>query len=164
MTAAIEFKSVNILFAPGQGRRQDRALSQAKALLAKGADRSQINAQTGVVLGAADANLTIKAGEITVLMGLSGSGKSTLLRAANGLNAVTSGQVLVRHQGATIDVAACNAQTLRAVRRQSIAMVFQQFALLPWRTVRDNVGLGLEFRGMDKAQRRQKVDDSLALV
>ena len=164
MTAAIEFKSVNILFAPGQGRRQDQALSQAKTLLAKGADRSQINAQTGVVLGAADANLTIKAGEITVLMGLSGSGKSTLLRAANGLNAVTSGQVLVRHQGTIVDVATCDAQTLRAVRRQSIAMVFQQFALLPWRTVRDNVGLGLEFRGMDKAQRRQKVDDYLALV
>ena len=164
MTAAIEFKSVNILFAPGQGRRQDQALSQAKALLAKGADRSQINSETGVVLGAADANLTIKAGEITVLMGLSGSGKSTLLRAANGLNAVTSGQVLVRHQGTIVDVATCDAQTLRAVRLQSIAMVFQQFALLPWRTVRDNVGLGLEFRGMDKAQRRQKVDDYLALV
>jgi glycine betaine/proline transport system ATP-binding protein len=164
MTAAIEFKSVNILFAPGTGRRRDIALDQAKALLAKGADRSQINSETGVVLGAADANLTIKAGEISVLMGLSGSGKSTLLRAANGLNPVTSGQVLVRHNGSVVDVAACDEQTLRAVRRQSIAMVFQQFGLLPWRTVRDNVGLSLEFRGMDKAQRQQKVDDYLALV
>jgi glycine betaine/proline transport system ATP-binding protein len=133
-------------------------------LLAAGKTRSQISAETGVVLGVADASLTVKAGEISVLMGLSGSGKSTLLRAANGLNAVTRGEVMVRHGDQVVDVAACDPATLRDVRRKSIAMVFQQFALLPWRTVRENVGLGLEFQGFSKAQRRRIVDEKLDLV
>ncbi|MDR3507182.1 MAG: choline ABC transporter ATP-binding protein [Caulobacteraceae bacterium] len=164
MTAAVEFKDVDILFGKhGRGRR-DPALNRALDLLAAGGTRSQIAADTGVVLGVAGANLTVKAGEISVLMGLSGSGKSTLLRAANGLNTVTRGQVLVRHGAGVVDVAACDAPTLREVRRKSIAMVFQQFALLPWRTVRDNVGLGLEFQGIDKAERRRIVDEKLELV
>jgi glycine betaine/proline transport system ATP-binding protein len=164
MTAAVEFKSVDILFGKSGRGRRDPALAKALGLLAAGGTRSQIAADTGVVLGVADANLTVKAGEISVLMGLSGSGKSTLLRAANGLNTVTRGQVLVRHGDGVVDVAACNGATLRAVRRKSIAMVFQQFALLPWRTVRDNVGLGLEFQGMSKAERRRVVDEKLELV
>ena len=164
MTTAVEFKDVDILFGkPGKGKR-DPAMAKALELMAKGSTRSQIAAETGVVLGVAGANLTVKAGEISVLMGLSGSGKSTLLRAANGLNTVTRGQVLVRHQDGVVDVASCDPPTLREVRRKSIAMVFQQFALLPWRTVRDNVGLGLEFQGMDKAQRRRIVDEKLELV
>ena len=163
MTPAVEFKDVDILFGKA-GRRRDPALAKALDRLAAGATRSQIAADTGVVLGVAGANLTVKAGEISVLMGLSGSGKSTLLRAANGLNTVTRGQVLVRHAGGVVDVAACDARTLREVRRKSIAMVFQQFALLPWRTVRDNVGLGLEFQGMAKAERRRVVEEKLELV
>ena len=160
--AAVEFRNVDILFAP-KGPR-DPALTRAEALLKSGADRTKIAAETGVVLGVADANLTVRAGEISVLMGLSGSGKSTLLRAANGLNPVTRGEVRVRHAGGTVDVARCDAATLRDVRRRSIAMVFQQFGLLPWRTVRDNVGLGLEFQGVDKAERARRVDEKLALV
>jgi len=163
MTPAVEFKDVDILFGKA-GRRRDPALAKALDRLAAGATRSQIAADTGLVLGVAGANLTVKAGEISVLMGLSGSGKSTLLRAANGLNTVTRGQVLVRHAGGVVDVAACDARTLREVRRKSIAMVFQQFALLPWRTVRDNVGLGLEFQGMAKAERRRVVEEKLELV
>ncbi|MEY4250775.1 MAG: hypothetical protein RJA87_2408 [Pseudomonadota bacterium] len=164
MTTAIDFQSVDILFAKGTGKRRDQALVRAEALLSSGSDRSAIAAETGVVLGVAGANLSVKAGEISVLMGLSGSGKSTLLRAANGLNRVSRGQVKVRHLGGMVDVASCDDQTLRAVRRKSVAMVFQQFALLPWRTVRDNVGLGLEFQGMDKAARRRLVDEKLELV
>jgi glycine betaine/proline transport system ATP-binding protein len=97
-------------------------------------------------------------------MGLSGSGKSTLLRAANGLNTVTRGTVRVAHEGAAIDIARCDAQTLRAVRRRSVAMMFQQFGLLPWRSVRDNVGFGLELRGEPNAIRQQRVDEKLELV
>ncbi len=164
MTAAVEFKDVDILFGKAGRGRRDPALAKALDLLAAGSTRSQIAADTGVVLGVAGANLTVKAGEISVLMGLSGSGKSTLLRAANGLNTVTRGQILVRHAGGVVDVAACDPPTLREVRRKSIAMVFQQFALLPWRTVRDNVGLGLEFQGIDKAERRRIVDEKLELV
>jgi glycine betaine/proline transport system ATP-binding protein len=103
-------------------------------------------------------------GEISVLMGLSGSGKSTLLRAANGLNAVTRGSVLVRDGESTTDVASCDALQLRRLRRERIAMVFQQFGLLPWRSVRDNVGLGLELRGESAAQRKKVVDEKLELV
>jgi glycine betaine/proline transport system ATP-binding protein len=164
MTTAIDFQSVDILFAKGSGKRRDQALVRAEAMLDSGCDRSAIAEETGVVLGVAGAKLSVKTGEISVLMGLSGSGKSTLLRAANGLNRVSRGEVHVRHLGGMVDVASCDEQTLRAVRRKSVAMVFQQFALLPWRTVRDNVGLGLEFQGMDKAARRRLVDEKLDLV
>jgi glycine betaine/proline transport system ATP-binding protein len=164
MTIAIDFQSVDILFAKATGKRRAQTLAHAEAMLDSGYDRSAIAAETGVVLGVAAANLSVRAGEISVLMGLSGSGKSTLLRAANGLNRVSRGQVKVRHRGGMVDVASCDEQTLRAVRRKSVAMVFQQFALLPWRTVRDNVGLGLEFQGMDKAARRRLVDEKLELV
>jgi glycine betaine/proline transport system ATP-binding protein len=161
---AVEFKAVDILFGKRGAGKRDPAMTKALALMASGATRSQIATDTGVVLGVAGADLTVRPGEICVLMGLSGSGKSTLLRAANRLNPVTRGQVLVRHGEGVVDVAACDPATLRAVRRKSVAMVFQQFALLPWRTVRDNVGLGLEFQGLDKATRRRIVDEKLALV
>jgi glycine betaine/proline transport system ATP-binding protein len=99
-----------------------------------------------------------------VLMGLSGSGKSTLLRCVNGLNTVSRGEVLVRDGDAVIDVANCDYGTLRRLRMNRIAMVFQQFALLPWRTVEENVGLGLELRGMGKAERERIVAEKLKLV
>ena len=161
---AIDFQGVDILFGKAGRGRRDPAVAKALTLLDAGADRARIAAETGVVLGAAGANLTVKAGEISVLMGLSGSGKSTLLRAANGLNPVTRGAVRVRHREGVVDVATCDRATLRAVRRMSVAMVFQQFALLPWRTVRDNVGLGLEFQGLGAAARRRIVDEKLELV
>jgi glycine betaine/proline transport system ATP-binding protein len=154
------------LFAPRLSRRAAAmALQQALGLLDAGGTRSDIAAKTGVVLGVANASLTVARGEISVLMGLSGSGKSTLLRAANGLNAVTRGQVLVADGASSVDIGAhCEPGTLRRVRRQRIAMVFQQFGLLPWRTVRENVGFGLELRGDPAEQRREIVDRQLALV
>jgi glycine betaine/proline transport system ATP-binding protein len=166
MTWALEFRAVDILFAPRLRRRAAAmALQQALGLLDAGGTRSDIAAKTGVVLGVANASLTVARGEISVLMGLSGSGKSTLLRAANGLNAVTRGQVLVADGASSVDIGAnCEPGTLRRVRRQRIAMVFQQFGLLPWRTVRENVGFGLELRGDPAEQRREIVDRQLALV
>src|SRR3546814_9190793 len=102
-------------------------------------------------------------------MGLSGARKSTLLRAVNGLNKVTRGKVRVRdgsgrEGGGMGDVASCDAGALRRLRMNRVAMVFQQFALLPWRTVAENVGLGLELRGMGKAERETIVEEKLALV
>jgi len=99
-----------------------------------------------------------------VLMGLSGSGKSSLMRCINGLNKVTRGRVIVHDGTADVDVASCDAQTLRHLRRNRISMVFQQFALMPWLTVRDNVGFGLDIRGVDKATRDKTVDEKLKLV
>src|SRR6202008_3387097 len=101
----------------------------------------EVAATPGVVVGGAGASLAIEPGEICVMMGLSGSGKSTLLRAANGLNPVTRGQVLIDSPEGRVDVANCDARSLRQVRRKRVAMVFQQFGLLPWRTVADNLGL-----------------------
>ncbi len=153
---AVELKNVDIVF----GRDVGRTLG----LIDRGATRDQILAETGAVLGAAGVNLAVPAGSICVLMGLSGSGKSTVLRAVNGLNPVARGQVLVAHEGRQVDVARCDEATLRAVRTRSATMVFQQFALLPWRTVRENVGLGLELRGVPVAERQRIVSEKLELV
>ncbi len=162
--SAVEFQHVDILFTRAEGRKGRAARRAALELLDAGGTRAQIAAQFGVVLGVADANLRVESGHICVLMGLSGSGKSTLLRAANGLNPVTRGRVLVRDGDGTADVATCTPGKLRQLRRERIAMVFQQFGLLPWRTVRDNVGLGLELRGEPAARRAQIVDEKLELV
>jgi glycine betaine/proline transport system ATP-binding protein len=164
MSTAVEFHNVDILFASKSRRRAAALTQEALGLLDSGRTRSEISAKTGVVVGVAAANLSVQRGEISVLMGLSGSGKSTLLRAANGLNAVTRGQVLVKDGDAVVDIARCDAQTLRRVRRLRIAMVFQQFGLLPWRTVRDNVGFGLELRGEPTVTRRRIIDEQLELV
>ena len=116
------------------------------------------------MLGCAGANLTVHEGEISVLMGLSGSGKSTLLRAVNLLNVPARGNVFVKAGDKTVDVVNCDADTLRSIRQKNVAMVFQQFALLPWRTVEENVGLGLELAGMPDAERKITVDRQLKLV
>ena len=154
--SAVIFDHVDIVF----GARQREAL----ALIDAGKTRDEILKETGVVLGAAGVELSVEPGEICVLMGLSGSGKSTILRAVNGLNKVARGRVLVQDGDRQVDVAHCSATELRALRTRRIAMVFQQFALLPWRTVRENVALGLELRGSPKAEIERVVDEKLALV
>jgi len=164
MNAALEFRDVDILFSREQGRKNARSIRDALARLDAGATREEISAACGVVVGVAGASLGIAPGEICVMMGLSGSGKSTLLRAANGLTAVTRGQVLIDDRQAPIDVAHCGMESLRRLRRERVAMVFQQFGLLPWRTVADNVGLGLELRGEPEAERRRIVAEQLDLV
>jgi glycine betaine/proline transport system ATP-binding protein len=164
MSTALEFRSVDILYAVQPNRRSSELVRRALSALDSGRSRAEIRDQTGIVVGVANANLAVARGEIYVLMGLSGSGKSTLLRAANGITAVARGKVLVSNGESMIDVASCDPRTLRGVRRQRMAMVFQQFALLPWRTVRDNVGFGLELRGEPLRSRRQIVDQQLKLV
>jgi glycine betaine/proline transport system ATP-binding protein len=153
---AVEFRNVDIVF----GRKTGEALR----LIDTGASRDTILAQTGCVLGAAGINLAVERGEICVLMGLSGSGKSTVLRAINRLNKVARGAVLVEHEAGQIDVTQCDPGVLRQLRMRTVATVFQQFALLPWRTVRQNVEFGLEVRGMPKPERRAVVDEKLAMV
>ena len=163
MNTAVEFKNVDILFAKagGGGRKPMR---EALAALDAGGTRTDIQDKYGVIVGVAGANLSVERGEISVMMGLSGSGKSTLLRAANGLNTVTRGHVLIREGESDIDVATCGPVQLRRLRRERIAMVFQQFGLLPWRTVRENVGFGLELRGESTAKAKAIIDEKLELV
>ena len=153
---AVEFRKVDIFF----GDKTAAATEMAAA----GKNREEILEATGTVLGVTDCSLSVQHGEICVLMGLSGSGKSTLLRAVNGLNKVTKGEVLVADGEANTDIASCDSATLRRLRTSRIAMVFQQFALLPWRTVAENVGFGLELRGVAKAERAAIVREKLALV
>jgi glycine betaine/proline transport system ATP-binding protein len=164
VTNAVEFHDVDIMFSRQGGRGAARTLRSALSKLDAGASRADISREFDVIVGVAGANLNVAQGEISVMMGLSGSGKSTLLRAANGLNTVTRGQVLLRDGERMVDVAAADAATLRRLRRGRVAMVFQQFALLPWRTVRDNVGFGLELRGDAATERRRAVDAKLELV
>jgi glycine betaine/proline transport system ATP-binding protein len=164
MSTVLEFRHVDIVFCGKGSRRPTGAIQSALTALDAGGTRTEISEKTGVVIGVADASLTVERGEISVLMGLSGSGKSTLLRAANGITPVTRGQVLVSDGADTVDIAKCNSTTLRRVRRLRIAMVFQQFGLLPWRTVRDNVGFGLELRGEPADKRRKVIDEQLDLV
>ena len=156
MSTAVAFRNVCIMFGP----RPARALELADA----GGTRAGIQKETDHVLGVHDCSLEVEAGEILVLMGLSGSGKSTLLRAVNGLNPVARGAVEVRDGDWSCRLPGASAADLRHLRQECVSMVFQQFGLLPWRTVRENVGLGLELAGVAGPERRARVDRQLALV
>jgi glycine betaine/proline transport system ATP-binding protein len=107
-----------------------------------------------------DATFDVQRGEIFVVMGLSGSGKSTLIRMLNGLVEPTSGSVSVDG----VNITGLPSAKLRDVRRRSLSMVFQHFALLPHRTVIDNVAYGLEIQGVDKAERLERANTIIRLV
>ena len=154
--SAVEFDNVSIVFG-------DRPAS-ALPLMDAGQSRAEVQDATDQVLGVHDCSLQVAEGEILVLMGLSGSGKSTLLRAVNALNPVVRGEVRVNEGGKMVSVTHADTATLRHLRLNRIAMVFQQFGLLPWRTVRENVGLGLELAGQSRRQRKERVDAQLDLV
>jgi glycine betaine/proline transport system ATP-binding protein len=104
----------------------------------------------GHILGLNNINISIPAGKIQVVMGLSGSGKSTLIRHINRLIEPTSGSIIINGR----DILEMSELELRGFRRSHTAMVFQRFALLPHRTVIDNVMFGLEVRGVDKVKSR----------
>ncbi|OOG67856.1 Glycine betaine/proline betaine transport system ATP-binding protein ProV [Ensifer sp. M14] len=156
MTDAVVFKNVDIIF----GNNPQTALQ----MIDQGKTRDEIGAATGLVLGVAGATLSINEGEILVLMGLSGSGKSTLLRAVNGLAPVVRGEVEVKTANGPLNPYRTTPKSLRDFRMHTVSMVFQQFALLPWRTVADNVGFGLELAGMPDAERKARVGEQLELV
>jgi glycine betaine/proline transport system ATP-binding protein len=153
---ALRFERVDIVF----GRKPEAAFP----LIDAGLTPSEITADTGLTVGAMQASFSVREGECLVLMGLSGSGKSTLIRAVNGLNRVSRGHLFVRDGEEEVDVARCDRATLRRIRRQRVAMVFQQFGLLPWRTVADNVALGLELSGVAKADIAARVEAELKRV
>lgn len=156
MHKSVVFENVSIVFGTDP--------KSALPLMDQGRERSEVETETGQVLGVHDCSLEVGMGEILVLMGLSGSGKSTLLRAVNALNPVIRGRVLVNDGNEMVDVTHAEEKKLRKIRQHNVAMVFQQFGLLPWRTVRENVGLGLELSGVGKKERNQRVDRQLELV
>lgn len=99
-------------------------------------------------------------GETFVLMGLSGSGKSTLLRCINRLIDPTEGTILIDGE----DIVRMSQEELRATRRRKLGMIFQSFALLPHRTVLDNVAFGLEIQGIPVNERQRKAEEVLRTV
>ncbi|EGR0696173.1 choline ABC transporter ATP-binding protein [Vibrio parahaemolyticus] len=153
---AITIENLDVVF----GQQQ----SQALALLDQGKSRQEIIDETGQVVGVDNVSLTVKRGEICVLMGLSGSGKSSLLRTVNGLNEISRGSLKIQDGDNMVELANCNEQTLRHLRTHRVSMVFQKFALMPWLTVLDNVAFGLEMQGIGKAERRAKAREQLEMV
>ena len=116
------------------------------------ARRPALIAEHRARLALVDVDLDVARGSVQVVMGLSGSGKSTLVRHINRLIEPTSGRVEVDGE----DVLSLSTRSLREFRRRKISMVFQRFALLPHRTVVENVAYGLKMAGMARAARRAK--------
>lgn len=134
---------------------------RAVALLGEGATKREVQEQLGNAVGVHDVSLDVYSGETFVLMGLSGSGKSTLLRLLNRLHEPTSGSVLVDGT----DITKLSRKDLLKVRREKFGgMVFQQFAILPHRTVLENVGFGLEIQGVEEGQRKEQSLRAIELV
>jgi glycine betaine/proline transport system ATP-binding protein len=152
MTAKIEARNLVKIY----GDNTQKALE----LFNEGMSRSEILKETGLTLGVAGANFEVAEGEIFVLIGLSGSGKSTLLRCINGLLMPTSGSLLVDGKA----VEKMEEKELRKLRGEKISMVFQHFAILPNRTIIDNVAFGLEIRGVEREQRWAKAAQALETV
>lgn len=133
---------------------------KAIQLLNEGETKQSILKKTGATIGVNKASFEVEAGEVFVIMGLSGSGKSTLVRLLNRLIEPTIGEVLIDGE----DVVKMNNEQLRNLRRKKISMVFQKFALLPHRTILENVEYGLEIQGVPKEARVKKAQEALTQV
>nr|WP_295983096.1 glycine betaine/L-proline ABC transporter ATP-binding protein [uncultured Agrobacterium sp.] len=120
----------------------------ALAMTRDGADKAEILARTGCSVGLDNVSLDIAGSRIFVIMGLSGSGKSTLVRHINRLIEPTSGEILVGGS----NVLDLNAKDLRDFRNRRVSMVFQNFGLMPHRSVLQNVVYGQRVRGLSKAE------------
>ncbi len=133
---------------------------KALELRNSGCSKEEIYEETGDTLALYNVSFEVMPGEIFVLMGLSGSGKSTLLRCINRLIEPTGGRILIDGD----DIVGMSQDELRAVRRRKLGMIFQSFALLPHRTVLDNVVFGLEVQGIPEDERYQRGEELLRMV
>lgn len=129
-------------------------------LLEGGMDKSKILKKHRHSVGVNNASFQVEEGEIFVVMGLSGSGKSTLIRCLNRLIEPSGGSVLIEGE----DITKMSSARLRELRRKKLAMVFQNFALLPHKTVLENVAFGLEIQKENPEKRRQKALEMLEVV
>lgn len=139
------------------GTREKEAF---RATQEEGLSKKEVLKRFDSVIGVVDVSFSVKEGEIFCIMGLSGSGKSTLIRHINRLIEPTAGVVLIRG----IDIGKLNDHELRLLRMKRIGMVFQNMALMPHRTVRDNVSFALELRHIDKEVRYKRAQEALDLV
>lgn len=138
----------------------DQAEEALRAIKQEGLGKSQVLEKYNAVVGVADVSLEVKQGEIFCVMGLSGSGKSTLVRHFNRLLEPTAGKIVINGT----DVMALNTRELQDFRNRQIGMVFQNFALLPHRSVLDNVAMPLEIRKIDKNERMRRAAGMLKTV
>lgn len=138
------------------GKEKEEAL----ALLKQGKTKAEILKKTGCTVAVKNADFNIEKGEFFVIMGLSGSGKSSLLRCLNRLIEPTSGSVILNDVNITI----LGDKELQNVRKKEMAMVFQNFGLLPHRTVLENVAFGLELQDIPKEEREAKAQEVIEMV
>jgi len=139
------------------GARPQEAL---KAIREQGLTKPEVLQEFNAVVGVADVSLSVKRGEIFCIMGLSGSGKSTLVRHFNRLLEPTDGKIEIEGT----DVMALGPRELQRFRNQKIGMVFQNFALMPHRSVLDNVAMPLEIRQVAKNERMRQAAAILDIV
>jgi glycine betaine/proline transport system ATP-binding protein len=128
--------------------------------LQKGTPREDIMKNSRNVPAVIDANFSVAEGETFMIMGLSGSGKSTIIRCLNRLHEPSAGSIFIDDE----DITRVDPQRLRQIRRTKIAMVFQHFALLPHKTVLENVEFGLKIRGTLTEADRKKAEETLEIV
>jgi len=152
MPAKIEVKHVSKIF----GSKGSKVLET----LGNQFDKQEVMQQTGHVVGVHDASFSVNKGEVFVIIGLSGSGKSTLIRCLNLLHRPTAGSIEIDGE----DICEYNRDQLRELRRKKIAMVFQNFALLPHKNVIDNVAFGLRVRGESRPDSRKKALEMIEMV
>ncbi len=123
-----------------------------------------VDAQTfqnaGCVVGVNSASFQVYRGEMLVVMGLSGSGKSTLLRCISRLTETTAGEIYIDGE----DLLAMSSKQLIELRRNKMGMVFQSFALLPHKTVLENIAFPLQVKGKTTAESMQRAMDMVKLV
>ena len=131
-----------------------------KAISNEGLSKTEVLKKYQCVIGVQDASFSVDEGEVFCIMGLSGSGKSTLIRHVNRLIEPTSGTVSIEG----LDINRLGAVELRALRSTKIGMVFQNMALMPHRTVRDNVAFALEVRGVNRDERYETADKAIETV
>ena len=148
----IEIKNLYLIF----GSEKQKALRMLK----EGKSKNEILKTTDCTIAVKDANLDIHEGEFFVIMGLSGSGKSTLLRCINRLIKPTKGQILINGKNITT----MSDKELLDMRRHEISMVFQNFGLLPHRSVLSNIAFGLELQGVSKQEREKQAMKSMEIV
>ena len=126
----------------------------------KGRSKKEVYEETGATIALDNVSFEVMRGETFVLMGLSGSGKSTLLRCLNRIIEPTEGDIQIDGENIT----GKNREELREMRRRKLGMIFQNFALLPHRSVLDNVAFGLEIMGVPKEERLKRSDEVLRMV
>lgn len=134
--------------------------ANALAALQDGEPAQEVRKRSGCSAAVRDVSLTVEPGEIFVLMGLSGSGKSTLLRMINGLISPSAGTVEINGQR----LPAAPSHQLQHLRRNTMAMVFQSFALFPQLSALENAAFGLEVAGMPQARRLERARQALERV